>query len=904
MKTELNIDIPVPNILSYSYVFPPNSTICMWPGASINVLPGCGLKLDRTVVKAKDCQNLWSDITVMGGARLTVNDFSVIQDGHWGIVPLNGSQMETSNTTYNKNFISITVPHEPGASYSGGKFSISANWFTDNGGLLPVSTFASLPYVNAPTPGPVPWAGIYTQHNGIMFVGEGNVFEKTTNGIVFDGQGTFKGASLIVTRAKFIDLTKSSPGSSAYAGFKAGYGIYMRGASRLGVSGFGKNGSPVFDNCDVGIHRDGNTGWLSVGETRMSNIKKRGIEVYNSPSYAAVSLRWNNIGSALDGIYLSNSSFGNGSSSTSNFQVFDNDVVAGKNGNGIILSDVNISPGNIPATNLEANVIEIDGGTTGMTGGIVMRNASGVLAKSNEVTILSPLTATGIRLENCSDNILNCNTITGAGNLPDQIGIMAENSQTNRFSCNTTSAVGLGVEFLGNCEMANRFRGNTMSSTTTGLQYANLGGVAAQTGVQIWRRNLWESGGSPGATHSNPAIAPQSRYFIETTAPNNHWPLNPIPGLGQWFTDQDPSLLGYPDPPNPFMCPSDLSACAVDEDGFGGGPCEDVLLKTAIANKTIDGGDYQAGMEWINERYLYRNIKEDCTDLMQQSLFQNFHNNNVNTSIGLYYEAEKGIRDLFVLDGSTQLSLEGLDAQMTVVLDSLVAVETALLAADEAQMPGLLAQKDSLLLVMESLSSGYTTLLDSVQQVKVSEANQLALDNDGLPATQSFEVNEKTVNGLFLSAFIAGDMEFNPVQLNQLQAIADQCPYDGGLAVFKARGLLGLTNFSFYDDKVLCQSTAEEQEQEEIKIENFISEIFLFPNPTKESVSIIFKGHDKKGYIKVRDLLGREVFRGAVEKNASMLSVNVQDWNEGLYFATLSFEGKAGITKPFVISKN
>lgn len=180
---------------------------------------------------------------------------------------------------------------------------------------------------------------------------------------------------------------------------------------------------------------------------------------------------------------------------------------------------------------------------------------------------------------------------------------------------------------------------------------------------------------------------------------------------------------------------------------------------------------------------------------------------------------------------------------------------------------------------------------------------QLVLDNSNLTATQSFEADEKTVNDIFLNAFIGGDMNFDLPQQTQLQTIANQCIYDGGYGVFHARSLLGLSEFTVYDDKVLCQPSGG-QGQGLINNGEVVAEFEIFPNPAKDKVTVVFEEQETEGFIRVTNVLGSEMLLEKVGQQSTQHSITTKGWEEGIFFVSLIFNNETIATKTLVISRN
>jgi hypothetical protein len=93
-------------------------------------------------------------------------------------------------------------------------------------------------------------------------------------------------------------------------------------------------------------------------------------------------------------------------------------------------------------------------------------------------------------------------------------------------------------------------------------------------------------------------------------------------------------------------------------------------------------------------------------------------------------------------------------------------------------------------------------------------------------------------------------------------------------------------------------SGVEEVDEEIIALgEDFI----LFPNPASQTLNLVYNGSsDKSHQISISNSLGQFIYKKeAVNTN---IQIDVNQWNNGIYFLTVSEDGKLVGTKSFVIS--
>ena len=131
--------------------------------------------------------------------------------------------------------------------------------------------------------------------------------------------------------------------------------------------------------------------------------------------------------------------------------------------------------------------------------------------------------------------------------------------------------------------------------------------------------------------------------------------------------------------------------------------------------------------------------------------------------------------------------------------------------------------------------------------------------------------------------------------------IAEQCPYEGGRAVYRARFFISLfDDAKVYDDDKICHDNGYERiaKNESIKTLDFI----IKPNPASEQFQVIIPNHSNEVIeVELTSLIGATVFRS--EKiNANTITLNAQNYPSGvLNVKVLSNGVLIGVKKLVVI---
>lgn len=110
--------------------------------------------------------------------------------------------------------------------------------------------------------------------------------------------------------------------------------------------------------------------------------------------------------------------------------------------------------------------------------------------------------------------------------------------------------------------------------------------------------------------------------------------------------------------------------------------------------------------------------------------------------------------------------------------------------------------------------------------------------NESIEPDGTFEVNQKDVNEIYLNTIAHHNFSLTSGEISTVTSISNQCPYEGGPAVFIARNMYHMMIGSeYFDDRGLCLITPRvgNQNSEEKGIYQ------LFPNPTYRFSKFYYK---------------------------------------------------------------
>ncbi len=171
-----------------------------------------------------------------------------------------------------------------------------------------------------------------------------------------------------------------------------------------------------------------------------------------------------------------------------------------------------------------------------------------------------------------------------------------------------------------------------------------------------------------------------------------------------------------------------------------------------------------------------------------------------------------------------------------------------------------------------------TTLSDSQRESFRLEA---ITENNSISSTDIFVENRVSVNDIFLSTVALHNYSFTSPQISELEEIADQCPYVGGEAVFKARGLLRIATDQWYwDDREICELTLKAATTNIESQDQFD----LHPNPTSSIVKLKYSLMNEGNYLIIlTDILGNKLQQIPVKNNVGEIEIDLSLYASGMY---------------------
>ncbi len=347
---------------------------------------------------------------------------------------------------------------------------------------------------------------------------------------------------------------------------------------------------------------------------------------------------------------------------------------------------------------------------------------------------------------------------------------------------------------------------------------------------------------------------------------STEWPSSIFPPLG-WFSNDQTAT-------------TDCSVLKDDFDNTDGGDA-------GIAGNSLSA--FTTG-RYLSERYLYRKLSKNPRLVQPGSVFAAFQSQNINSVIGKFYGIEEDMATTMNIDIPTRVALHE-NYELLGLLNEQMLMQDSLLALDAVQdsLNSLLI-RNSLLSQIDSLTLANLSLVSSIKAQRVANANGVISANAAISTSTVFEDNDKTVNDIYLTTIASGTANFSLTQIATLTSIADQCPAQGGNAVFRARSILNtVISNKVYDDKAICSLREHVPSN---RVAEIAWPVTVYPNPASSSISFGLLPTGGNGLVVLKDMVGRQVLNSAIDLASGNTKLDVSQLQPAVYLVQLIEKGK------------
>lgn len=833
------------------------------PGAQILVKSGFVLTLTNADIFT--CDELAQGIVVEPGATL-IMDGCLVSDSRFGIDAQAGSTISVTDNDFVDNYIGARF-HMAGSPNRVFVNAFSGNdFFTDDGVKAP---FSGMPEA-VETRG---LCGISVNNYRDFNVWGGNSFSQLANGIIAQKSSGNLG-----------NMTFEDMNSAGNVYLLEGYGIHLSGKTTqpmfFNINEFWT--SMTFDDCKTGIFANNHA--LNVENTTMTNVDV-GIDVSQSQIKDIV-LDGNDITARKQGI---RSFFNEPVHAISTIR--NNDITITNLGTGTApVTGIEMEEGAFSATlgdgwTVSGNDIEVLRGGRGIS----YRSGMYGTVKGNTVNnqgLASSGVYQGIRVEGAAFTQVDFNDVTQSSSDSSNAtsrAIYSAAGWANGFTCNCVDNTGVGLQFYDMADFTNNVRGNKLNThDDTGLQLGDDVQGNTFIGTQYHTGNEWVVAPSGfGGVHWGTSInvIKQSEFFVDPNEKSGalNPPVDPSEG---WFVPQ------ATEPPS-FDCSNGCSAPSTPPtfEGEGDVPTK---LDAAIAADTLPTDGWATETRWKGAYRLYRKILRRPAIESYAQVYADFKDDNENLSTGkLAYIAEERSK-LFELGSTEATTAESRRSAWRQKMDELRELDSLRQSGTAVNQ----TQYNNAAQQVATTQTQYEQYLDTLRTIRLQQVATLLSLNAAVSTSLAIEANHKTLNNIVLKILLSDTLASS--DLPTLADIAEQCPLEGGDAVYEARAMVAYFTGEDFDDYELCASSERQQRVQKKNTTRAERSIEIYPNPTTGEV---FLAADGEVLVRIFDNIGQL----QLEKIVSDHRLDLSQLQPGIYRLQLFREGQMLTTQSVVL---
>ncbi len=834
-----------------------NCTFLMQCDAKFIIEPGQTLTLNNCTLKAA-CNQMWDGIYASDPtSQIIIENLSILQDMENGVKVSNNAKIQATGSTYKDNYFSIQIQNNTLATTC----IITNNIFRKESGLLsPHSTDFK------------PETGIFIADCNNISIGDisqvnsGNTFVDMWNGIsIWSGKGVnYTNANIQLYYNSFIAIYGSVDTWDTYTFTTSrGWAVYSRNTNpntnlKVKVKGDYSSSSVNFLNCDKGILLRNTSG--EILNLKMNNTKL-GIGLTECPG-RSYKIYNNEILNTRNGIIKY------GDESNSGFYACNN-----------TLSLYNHPIPNLVTGSPPIGIISTYSGTTNIGTSVIQNNTIDIPTQTQAVGI----SMTGGSADYITGNTIHFGTTVGETDItvPELLGIYSNKCETpaiignvidNNFGVtgNTNYVPGNNAGIYVNANINSRLQCNSINYTRWGMFGVGANGSTSDytlTASNTMRCSsadfmLWALG-SEGSFGQVGKFDPTANIKFDADnsflGPTNLARVYRVTTCPASTNDQIVTTQAKLDAtdPNSSGTPTGASACQVDiqnpsQPFTQTHNCSSITSVLANNTATID---YNHAMLVAENNIEYEDFDEGARRADEELVY---------AWLDAYgsIRASNPILDTFYLNRYSQIvgTIKQLDLQIAMLSDSTLMTDSATWAG---------------------------SLLSAIQ------------NNNNLGTGQVFEANAKWINGLYLHALAGGIDSIDAELYEDIETLANTCPYLGGNAVYRARTLMGMLRPGVhYDDLIICNGQGvykngiSKLQQQLLDIANAQHEklledkgVLVYPNPTHAQITIEYLiERNERLDIVIYDLVGNKLKSEQLKFNSNKSSIDLNGFSTGMYF--------------------
>ncbi len=479
-------------------------------------------------------------------------------------------------------------------------------------------------------------------------------------------------------------------------------------------------------------------------------------------------------------------------------------------------------------------------------------------------------TMNGVLTKNCDVLQIMGNTLKGGGgsNTPAAQGIFSTDMSNSFLCCNSLDSLDNGIHFSG-ANSASLIRGENFngpfSSNALFFEYT-------MTGVkQIYPGNDWSGSSSnyDALFVGNSQEATDNPFIVSSGS----LPFHPDDGIDPptgWFT----TVAG-----DEYACGDDSNCNGVPGASIS---CNDYPYDTLLLSHGYSG-THGEGLTWQAKKNLLQKLFHDSSYGCDSTLVENFKSDNESTTIGKLAKLGNYMSDLFQISHSMDSGLLHLD---TILQSEMLAIMEAdsMFEDEEVDVEYWEGIRAGHMSNFEDAYLPYQTRIDSLHEIMLDSIPSILSFISGITPGNIRDSNDVFVSHFALYRLLNPDSLITTTDSSNLASIANQCPLDGGDAVYRARSILRGMDIDYYNPGVTCSDETGPRFKRVIsKSEsNFIK---MWPNPSFGTLNIQLPNSKNNILynLSIYSLEGKLVNKKEILSRGDVVSIDL-GVNEGLYY--------------------
>ncbi len=818
------------------------------------------------------CCSMWEGIQVNNGGSARVEGHTIIEDAKNAITVVQGGNCISDLAIFNKNYSSITLLTN---SNSSSPLTISRSLFTSRDlqlDLTPsnnpntstiwtnINTYPTTvcKYNSTTTYTEKSIYGINATDVNTINIGNGNIanyfnaFDELKCGI------NLTRTNAIIYNNKFQNLLSLPcfPCTSVY-----GFGIKTQGTATgnysITIGGTGTIYQPnSFSNCYRAMELNDYKMCTVKNNTITNSSTSTGINYGNTgllikPANGnTLSVSNNVVTNCNNAVWINRSTTGNINSQ--GITIENNTINSNPSGfctNGVNISDVSNSGSTTPVDKIKIQYNTITQAyncvtATNVKNSLVIRSNTQLQVKNNG-TAVNAIKLSGCKGVKIHDNQnINISPVYSPVNITpvDFKGIFVTGSTENQITCNKISNMGESMTYVGSC-INSTLRNNTLDKGNRGFVLRNNGEVGAQgtPNPNGIPCGLWWSAVTTDFTAHT--------YTENTNTPNN------LSKLYVNSTNVPAGFTGIPTVNSFAPASTPYSVVAGGINTVSGSPisCSTIIIQMAPVGDS--SASAISSTTTTNETTLLTSL---ATDESTYPVYEEEHQYNHKK-----YAFEK-------LEANGAIS----NATLQNFYDS-TQVETM----------GKLKQVDDAL--------------------KLNDAALASALNSSLFANNVVENNQKVFNTLYLNYLNNNEYIFTQTEKDELFAIAEQCPLEGGSSVWQARVLYSTIENDWTEFADNCNTAARQMTVENTTtVDQTDTRFKLYPNPNNGQMILEYTiEKNEETVLNIYDIAGKLISTYLINSNNKKIAINENSLDGGIYYYSISVNGKSVKSDKLVIIK-